>query len=480
VSLQLFLSALRARIGIFALVLVVTILTATVVSLVLPKTYKATTSLLADVKDEQQSLSNVLRPLLIPQERMNYMQTQIDVITSPKVARKVVRDLKLAESPEARAKFEDETGGTGSIEVWLGENLLKKLKVETSQSSIIQVSFFSRDPEYSAAVANAFARAYLDTILELRVEPTRQAAVWFDEQIKSLRANLENAQNKLTDYHRQQGIVSADERFDVESTRLGELSSQLVRAQDQTFDWKTREQGAHDSLKQGASPDKLPDIINNPHIQKLNSELLLGEAKLEQLATQYGANYPLYQRQQTENQALRRRLDAEMSKIVVGMENAKRQSLQREAELRAAIAAQRAHLLEDKVNRNELTLLTRNVETAQRTYETALQRSVVSQVDSRASQTNVTVLNPAIAPREPFRPKIVLNIALSVAIGAMLGIGIVILSELLDRRVRLSSDLDHELDAPLLVVLNAGHPSTTVPLLGAPAAGGRRALPGPG
>lgn len=478
-SLELFISALRARIGVFALVLVATILAATAVSLVLPKTYRATTSLLADVKDEQQSLSNVLRPLMAPQERMNYMQTQIDVITSPKVARKVVRDLNLAEDPARQAKFEQETGGGGSIEDWLGDGLLKNLKVETSQSSIIQVSYSSRDPAFSAAVANGFAKAYLDTILELRVEPTRQAAVWFDEQLKSLRANLEDAQAKLTDFHRQHGIVSADERHDVENARLGELSSQLSRAQDQTFDWKTREQGAREALKRGASPDKLPDIINSPHIQKLSSELVLGEAKLEQLATQYGANYPLYQRQQSENQALRQRLDAEMRKIVAGMENATRQSLRREAELRAAIAAQRAHLLEDKVNRNELALLARNVETAQRTYETALQRSVVSQVDSRASQTSVSLLNPAAVPREPFRPRIALNIALSVAIGAMLGIGIVILSELLDRRVRLTGDLDQGLDAPLLVVLN-GRPSALPPLLGAPSAAGGRALPSPG
>ena len=478
-SLELFISALRARIGVFALVLVATILAATVVSLVLPKTYRATTSLLADIKDEQQSLSNVLRPFTGPQERMNYMQTQIDVITSPKVARKVVQDLNLADDPARQAKFKSETDGGGSIEDWLGDNLLKNLKVETSQSSIVQVSYSSRDPAFSAAVANGFAKAYLDTILELRVEPTRQAAVWFDEQLKSLRANLENAQAKLTDFHRRHGIVSADERYDVENTRLGELSSQLVKAQDQTFDLRTREQGARNALKRGASPDKLPDIINSPHIQKLSSELAVGEARLEQLATQYGANYPLYQRQQTENRALRKSLDAEMRKIVAGLENGTRQSLQREAELRAAIATQRAHLLEDKVNRNELALLARNVETAQRTYETALQRSVVSQVDSRARQTNVTLLNPAPVPREPFRPRIALNIALSVAIGAMLGIGIVILSELLDRRVRLSGDLDQGLDAPLLVVLDAGR-SSTIPLLAAPSAAGGRALPSPG
>src|SRR5258708_8765694 len=156
------------------------------------------------------------------------MEEQMDGLTSGKGARMVVRDLKLAESPTARAAFEEDGGGVGSIEDWLGENLLKKLKVETSQSSIIQVSYSSRDPRFSAAVANAFAKAYIDTMLELRVEPTRQAADWFDEQLKSLRANLEEAQAKLTDYHRRRGIVSADEHFYAENTRLGELSAQMA------------------------------------------------------------------------------------------------------------------------------------------------------------------------------------------------------------------------------------------------------------
>jgi len=107
VNIQQFLLALRARFGVFALVLAATVLAATVASLLLPKSYKATVSLLVDAKDEQ-SLSNVLRPLLLPQERLSYMQTQMDIITSKKVARKVVQDLKLAENPLMRAAVEGE------------------------------------------------------------------------------------------------------------------------------------------------------------------------------------------------------------------------------------------------------------------------------------------------------------------------------------------------------------------------------------
>src|SRR5690242_13749083 len=119
-SFQQFLLALRARFGLFMVVLLGTVLAAAVASLLLPKSYKATVSLLIDAKDEQ-SLSNALRPLVLPQERLSYMQTQIDIITSKKVACSVLQDLKLAEDPATRAAFKKQTEGEGSIESWLAE-----------------------------------------------------------------------------------------------------------------------------------------------------------------------------------------------------------------------------------------------------------------------------------------------------------------------------------------------------------------------
>ena len=520
-SLQLFLSTMRARFGLFALVLATTVLAAITASLVLPKSFKATVSLVVDAKDEQ-SMRSVLQPLADPRERMSYMQTQLDIITSERVARKVMQSLKLAEHPQTRADFEKQAGGKGSMKGWLGgnlvnslkeavlewmenlkraertrtqadiekhaagkgaiedwlvENLLKSLKVETSQSNVIHVSYSSTDPRHSAAVANAFARAFIETTLELRVEPTRQAAAWFDEQLKSLRANLEDAQARLTDYHRQKGIVSADERLDVENTRLGELSAQLVKVQDQTLDLNAREQQAREFLERGGSLDQLPDVLASPLVQRLKTDLAQGEAKLQDMATQYGPNYPQYQRQLSENRSLRERLDAEMRKITVGFANSTRQSLRREAELRRSLAAQSARLLSHKEDRNELTVLTRNVESAQRAYDTAHQRFVVSQVDSRASHANISVLNPAPVPRRPAGPRLALNVALAGIVGTLLGIGIVILTELLDRRVRAREDLVNDWNVPVLGVLNAQRAARG--LLLAPRDAAMRALPSP-
>lgn len=472
-SLQQFLLALRARLGAFAAALAATVLVATAVSFLLPKTYRATTSLLVEAKEEQ-SLSNA-GPNFYPQEKLGYLQTQMEIITSKRVARKVAQDLHLAENPSAREAFAKATGGEGSIEDWLAESLLLKLKVDTSQSSIMRITFSAADPGFAARVADAFAKAYIDTMLELRVEPTRQAAAWYDEQLKTLKANLEDAQSKLTTYLQRNGIVSTDERYDVDSARLGALSDQVVKAQEQTFQWDAKERQANRFLGHGGAVDQLPEVLDNALIQRLKPDLLLGEAKLQQLATQYGVNHPLYQRQLSENRSLRRKIDGEARKVISGIRNSARQSRQREADLAKALAAQRARLLARKENRNEFTVLKRNVDSAEKAYDTAMQRHVVSQVESRANQTNITVLNAAVVPVKPSQPKIKLNILLSAVVGTMLGIAIVLLLEMSDRRIRSGGDL--HLDVPLLAVLNTWRPGGSR-LLGARSVPG--ALPSPG
>jgi uncharacterized protein involved in exopolysaccharide biosynthesis len=331
----------------------------------------------------------------------------------------------------------------------------------------MQVSYTDADPRAAAEVANAFARAYIGTVLDLRVEPTREAAAWFDEQLKSLRANLEQAQARLTDYHRRRGIVSADERDDVENTRLGMLAEQVARAEEQATGWRSREQQARSMISGGGSADRVPDVLENPLVQRLKEDLLRGEARLKQLSTQYGANHPESRRQVTDNQAMREKLDAEMAKIVAAIGASASQSRQNEEALRRAMAAQRSRVLDLKEDRNELTVLRRNAESAERAYDTAMQRYVASQVDSRASQTNVSVLNEATAPRRPFRPRVLLNLAVAVVVGTILGMAAVLLAEMFDRRVRSRRDLD--LSVPLLVVLNASQLPAPRPGRGRPA-----------
>jgi len=464
-TFQQFLLALRGRWTIFLALLGATVVAAFLVTLVMPKTYEAITSVLVDAKDDQM----LNQPLGSPRQQLGYMQTQIDIIQSQRVARKVVDELKLAENPSVKAAFVKATGGRGAIEDWLSGALLQDLKVDSSQSSVILLRYTANDSKFAADVANAFARAYVDTTLRLRVEPTKEAAAWFDEQLKGLRQSLETAQAALAAFQREKGIIATDERMDIESTRLNELSSQALQASAQSYDTASRLGQA----KGRTSPESLPEVLANPMIQGLKAELLRAESKLAEASTRLGPNHPQYQQQEAEVKALRDRVNAEMGKIIGGVQSATNQSYAREQALKRDLAEQRKKVEALRDARSQSVVLIRDVDTAQKAYEAALQRYLVNKVEATARQTNVTILNPAVEPMLPLRPRLAINLAIGLFVGMLLGFAAVFFLELLDRRVRSTTDLEIGIEAPLLGTLLPWHPSS---ILGG---GETKALPSP-
>ena len=116
----------------------------------------------------------------------------------------------------------------------------------------------------------------------------------------------------------------------------------------------------------------------------------------------------------------------------------------------------------------------RDVDTAQKAYEAALQRYLVNKVESGAKQTNVAILNAATEPMMPSKPKVPLNLALGFFVGILLASAAVFFLELLDRRVRSIDDLEAGGDVPLLGTLQTWEPSRLISGASAP-----RALPNP-
>ena len=154
--------------------------------------------------------------------------------------------------------------------------------------------------------------------------------------------------------------------------------------------------------------------------------------------------------------------------LVLGTRNLKKRQ---ELELRL----QRQKVIEMRDAKNAAFILQRDVDTAQKAYEAAQQRYTVNKVESGARFSNVTILNEATPPARPAKPRILLNLALGVLLGLVLGLAAVFFLELLDRRVRSTDDLESGLDAPVLGHLQTWNPSR---LLGGNG-GSHRALPSP-
>jgi chain length determinant protein EpsF len=411
-------------------------------SILLPKTYTATASVLLDAHATNPltgstSLSMQLYPA--------YMATQVDVIASPRVARLVIGKLKIANNPEVQRQFREDGKGEGSIETWLVDALRKKLNVKPGrESSIIEVSFSGADPRYAATLANAFAEAYLQTNLELKVDPASHNSAWFESQVQQLRKDLEQARERLSTFQKDHAIVGSDDRMDVENVRLNELSSQLVIAETQSADSSSRQAQAHN--RAGTSQE----IISNPLIHNLKSELSRHEGRRIELAQKLGVNHPQLVELDAEIRALRSKLEAETKSISSSVDNTARVSQRRESELRAAVATQKAKVLRLRQDRDRVAQLTREVDNAQRSFDSATLRLDQARLESKSSQTEAAVLDPAFAPLQPSSPRLVLNMIVAAVVGTMLSLAIAFFAEMRHRRLRSIDDLREIFQLPML------------------------------
>lgn len=440
-SFSQFLLLLRARRWIFFTTILLTVSVTLVVSLLLPKTYKATSSLLLNYKGVDPVTGLTMPGQLLP----GYMATQVDIITSKNVALRVVDRLHLADSPVVVAQFQEATDGKGTVRDWLADLLLTKLDiVPARESSVVDVSFKGSDPEFAAAVANAFADEYQKISIQLKVEPMKKASHYFNEQTKLLRDSVEVAQSRLSKYQQDNGIVSLDNRLDVESNRLNDLSAQLVAAQGQLAEASSRRHMAESGSAES------PDVAASPLIQNLKINLGNAESKFAEVSQRLRPNHPQYQSAKAEVEKLRADLAEQLKVTSNSVGNNAAILQQRESSIRAALQAQKQKVLELNRLRDEMNVLSKDVESAQRAYDAAAQRFSQTNIEGQSDQSDISVLNPAVAPIKPSSPKILLNVVLSVFLGTMLGLGFSVLAEMLNRRVRSESDLSEVLHIPVL------------------------------
>ncbi|AMO24140.1 hypothetical protein GCM10027034_16890 [Ramlibacter solisilvae] len=447
---QLF-SILRARRLVAGLILLSTLALALAWILFRPTQYTARAPVLVDI-----TRPDPINPTPVwGNPAPGFMATQIDIVKSDRVAERVLQLLPADQAPmkglreQAQKK---EKNGT-SPDRGISQALQERLEVKPArESNVINITWTGRTPAEAARVANAFAQAYLDTTVDLKTDPQRKYTVWFDDQVKEARDRLQKAQQRLADYQQKAGIVSTDERADYETTRLNDLSQQLVALQNRG---RTAPAGASD-----ASP-----LVNN-----LRQDAARLEAKLAQNSATMGSRHPEMQRLQAELATLRSRMAEESARVGQTAASAAEAAKVRERELVAALAEQKQKVLAMNKQRGDLSLLKSDVDSAQKAFETVSASSAQARLQSMSNQTNVMRLASAVEPLDPAGPTKVQALLIALVAGSILAMAGALLAELANRRVRTVQDLSLVTHLPILATVPAVAPPRYVhPRLSAPA-----------
>lgn len=432
-----FILILFARYKIFLLTLFVTMFITLTVSLILPKTYKATATLLLNYKGVDPVTNVSLSPLFMP----GFMATQANVIYSDTTALMVAKKLKLEQNKSIKQAYE-KSGSDFDFRYWIIEELLRKnLDVEPSrESSVISISYNGKDPDFAAKIANAYANVYQDLSVKLSAEPSQNAAAYFGNQIDVLRDKLEKAQEKLSHYRQTTGVVNIDESLDVELRQLNELSSQLVLAQAE-LSRSTSNQIGNNSL----------DVSENTFIDNLKTKLAEAESVFADISQHLGSNHPKYVGAQAEVQKLRAELNRH---IKSAMDN----SISRVANIRNAMEEKKEKVLALNQTRDKINILAKEIAGIQQAYDNAMERLNQASLEGQANLSGVSSLDAAVPPAKPSSPNMRLNMVLSVFLGTMLGLATALFMEMFDRRIRSPEDLVAALKAPVFGVIDLKKP----------------------
>ena len=438
-------SMISARRGTIFKTLLLTMAVTIVVTLVLPKTYTASSDVFLDYKGNDPINGRLFSPMMDE----SYMQTQLDMIKSQAVAEKVIDALDLERTAGYREAVE--RSGESRAHSQLVKRINDSTMVVTRRSSrVIEVEYAADTADQSRDLANAVVRAYIELNQQISSASARSRREQYNAQLEHLRKEADSIQEKLTKYQQEVGILDPNERNDLQSRQLGDLMTSLITVQNQQQEAQARKNATDILVRGGMRIDELPEVAQRPNVNDLKSKLSDVNKRLADVQDVLGPRHPKTLALISERDDIATRIAREArSSLEAQQIDTRRLAMQEEA-LQKQVDTQRAKLLEQKQHRDTITSYQRQLDSVERVYNTALAKYDEILMASNINTFDLTVLRVAEAPSSHSKPLLLQNIAASILVGLALGFCLALLYELGQRRVRCEDDLVRGIHLPLI------------------------------
>jgi uncharacterized protein involved in exopolysaccharide biosynthesis len=373
-------------------VLVVLVATTALYSFTATPVYKATVQIL--IERTQPQILDTREAAAAQIKSEEFYQTQYKLLESRALAKKVADKLNLKSHPLYADLFRKVPANPDptqrqQAEERLLDKILKNVEVSPIRnSSLVDVSFFSPDPQLATRVVNTLAQAYIEQSLDLRFAASQEAAHWLEQKLAEARKKLEDSEARLNRYKREQQIVALEDKESITAQKLEQLNRELVAAQ-------TRRLEAEARFQEVSAGRPIPEVVNNPLIQTLKGEEARLLAQRSELAQKFGEKHPRMIQISQELAAIRGKIGAETAHIVQSIKNAYQMALNQEANLKKALEEQKNATQDLSERAIQYRVLLRDVETNRALYENMLKSLKETTATENLPATNIRIVYPA-------------------------------------------------------------------------------------
>ncbi len=382
--------------------------------------------------------ANVFNPL--------YMQTQVEILQSRDLARRIIQKLNLTNHDEFTAKTKTPLN-ENEREVRLVNTFQSRYDVSVGRMSrVVSISFDAYRPELAAEVANSAATEYIGWSMESRLQGVQGAKEFLKEKLEEAEAELRKSERDYNQYLSSHQIISLDEtKGNITLDRASELNKQLVEVENER-----RQAEAHYRRSREVVADDLPQVSSDIMVQNIAKELSRQEQELANLTAKYQPNYPAVKQVQEMVNSLKQQLIEAKKKVVKNVETQYEVARRKEADLKIALAQSKGEAIQQNREAVGLNVIKQKLDIDRKIYEGLLERSRQAGVESEFHPTNIRVVQRAEVPIAPVKPNKLLNIGLSLLLGLALGIGLAFFLEYLNNTISTAEEVERIVHLPPL------------------------------
>jgi uncharacterized protein involved in exopolysaccharide biosynthesis len=372
-----------------------------------------------------------------------FFQTQVQIIRSRPVVERVIESLRLKERQPELAQAIDPV-----------RTFLKAVSVEPVRNTrLVEIQVEDPDPKLAAEIANAMAGAYVRQNLDLKLTAARDALAWLTTQVTDLKSKVNESELAVQRYREQAGILSIEEKQNLTVRKLAEFNSAYIEAKAKRLEMETRLTELRKASQNPAVLESAPLVVNNPLIQRLKGQMVELEVQRSKLQKVYREKHPETLKVQSQIEEITRRLREEVERLALSMESEYNVLKAREAAMLSAVNQYRDEAQSLAKKEIQYGILKRETESNQQIYEVLLKRLKETSLTQGLDTNNVRIVEPAVPPRVPVRPRKIFNISLAVVAGLVLGISLAFFTEYMDDRVRTPEQAEHALGVPVFAMI---------------------------
>jgi len=443
---------IRIRKTVILSVFLLVVMTATLVTWILPESYSSTARI--KVERDQSDIASVVGQMQMTGYDPFFIQTEFEVIQSAQILGLVIKELNLNKTWGAKYANGETLKTTETMNLLRGRLSLRPVR----NTSLIEISVLSEKPDEAARIAEEIAKQYQKYRLEVvqRLSTGGIQALIAEKDRQDLK--ITEAQGKVDELRKTLRIPDSMAEGNTPTVlmtaeTLRHLNALRIESDAEYVRQSTllRSLGA---LKQAELRQVLPTAAQDNLLGSLLEQLTIADQKLIGAQADFGPKSPEYNKDKDQVSDLNSKIDLRVNGIMKGL-GAKVDSLgQGLTNLMTEVEKAKQEDIDMAKEAAPYFEAKRRLEELRRSLVMLETKIHNENIDKDLPRTGmVEILDDAVPGMRPVRPNKPLNIALGIIIGLVVGVGLAFFIEYLDTSVKTIDDVERALQSPVLGVI---------------------------